>query len=106
MRHLDGRGDAAKHHDLVAPVELIGFARRETRRHVGIARSGAALALAGLRIPTNRVEPFLLQRLENANQVRPFATRQLLVHGKTLLQLLRPRPKLWPPLRVALMDVP
>ena len=38
MRDLHGRRHAVQHDDLVAPVELVGLARREGQRHEGARR--------------------------------------------------------------------
>ena len=35
MRDLDGDRHAVEQHDLVAPVELVGLARRKAQRHIG-----------------------------------------------------------------------
>ena len=43
VRDLDRDRHAAEHHDLVAPVELVGLARREPQRHEGFRRRRAAL---------------------------------------------------------------
>jgi len=38
MRHLDLGRDASQHHVLVAPVELVGLARREDERDIGLGQ--------------------------------------------------------------------
>jgi hypothetical protein len=38
MRDLHGRRHPIHHNDLVAPVELVGLARRERQRHIGVQR--------------------------------------------------------------------
>ena len=43
MRHLHRHRHAVDQDDLVAPVELVGLARREAQRHVGFRRRCAAL---------------------------------------------------------------
>jgi len=57
LRHFDLGGDAVEHHDLVAPVELIGFARRETQRHIGCDTCPALRQPTLLRVTPNRVIP-------------------------------------------------
>ena len=43
VRHLHGHRHAVQQDDLVAPVELVGFTRREAQRHIGCGRRGASL---------------------------------------------------------------
>jgi hypothetical protein len=43
MGDLHGRRHSAHHHDLVAPIELVGLARCKNERHVGLRQHGAAL---------------------------------------------------------------
>jgi hypothetical protein len=50
MRDLHDRRHPVHHNDLVAPVELIGLARRERQRHKGICRRAPALLAPGDRI--------------------------------------------------------
>jgi hypothetical protein len=50
MRDLHDRRHPVHHNDLVAPVELIGLARRERQRHKGICRRAHALLAPGDRI--------------------------------------------------------
>ena len=52
MRHLHGCGRAVDHHNLVAPVELVGLARIEDQRHIGSGR--CLLFLLG---PRGRISP-------------------------------------------------
>ena len=47
---LHDRRHPVHHNDLVAPVELIGLARRERQRHKGICRRAHALLAPGDRI--------------------------------------------------------
>jgi hypothetical protein len=48
MAETDGRdlhlhGHAVDQDDLVAPIELVGLARREDERHIGIDRPGSLI---------------------------------------------------------------
>ena len=45
LRHLHRHRDAGDQHHLVAPVELVGLARREAQRHEGRRRRRGSLAL-------------------------------------------------------------
>jgi len=47
MRDLHRRRHAVHHDDLVAPVELVGLARRERQRHIGARRLARVLAAPG-----------------------------------------------------------
>src|SRR5580704_3694866 len=48
MRDLQSRRRAVHHHDLVAPVELVGFARRKRQRNVGARRLAGVFRLPAL----------------------------------------------------------
>ena len=52
MRHLHSGGRAIDHHNLVAPVELVGLARIEDQRDIG-GRGGLLFFLG----PRGRVTP-------------------------------------------------
>ena len=54
MGDLHGRGHPVHHHDLVAPIELVGLARCKNERHVSLRQRGAALLAPGDRITSNR----------------------------------------------------
>jgi hypothetical protein len=50
MRDLHDRRPPVHHNDLVAPVELISFARRKRQRHKGVRRCAHTLLAPGDRI--------------------------------------------------------
>jgi hypothetical protein len=83
VRYFDGHGRAIDQHDLVAPVELVRFSRREAQRHVGLRcrRTVRGAPLPG--IAPNRVVAALVtepaQLLEYPDQRQPFTTRLTLV---------------------------
>jgi hypothetical protein len=55
MRDLQGRCHAAHHDDLVAPVELVGLARRKRQRNVGGSRLARVLAAPDLGLASDGV---------------------------------------------------
>jgi hypothetical protein len=58
MRDLQGHGHATQHHDLVTPVELVGFAWRKTERHIRLRQSRAMLLEPAERVaPDSAVAP-------------------------------------------------
>ena len=50
---LHGRRYPVHQNDLMAPVELVGLARRKTQRHIGVRRRARALLSPGDRITAN-----------------------------------------------------
>src|SRR5689334_22452104 len=54
MRHLHRHRRAVDQHDFVAPIELVGLARRKTQRNIGIANPGP-VALPGTGIAAHRI---------------------------------------------------
>ena len=63
MRDLQGRRHAAHHDDLVAPVELIGLARRKRQRNLGGGRLARVLAAPDLGVASDGVvAAFIAQR--------------------------------------------
>ena len=86
MGDLHRHGDAVDQHDLVAPVELVGLARREAQRHIGRRDSrrsrvppAAGIAADGI------VAAFVAQtakRLEDPHQREPLAHRLGVVPGQ------------------------
>ena len=86
--HLHRHRGAAKQHDLVAPVELLGFARREAQRHIGIHRSRGSIALPAAGITPHCVVATLVaaatEFLEDLDQCQTLKWRPRLVglqHG-------------------------
>jgi len=51
MGDLHGHRHAVQDDDLVAPVELVGLARREEQRHISVRPSTTLRLLPGLRMP-------------------------------------------------------
>ena len=93
---LHRRRHAVHDDDLVAPVELVRFARRERQRNVGVRRRTRVLLAPVRRIAANRVVASIVteaaQLLVNANQRQPLARRFALVVLKQRLQSLSPWP--------------
>src|SRR5271166_5662754 len=77
VRDLHDRRHPVHHNDLVAPVELIGLARRERQRHIGVRRLARVLLAPGPAVTANRVVTALvaerLQLLKNPNERQPLA---------------------------------
>ena len=107
MGNLHRHGDAANHHDLMAPVELIGFARIKTQRHESRCRSRAALTPPRRSVAPNRViAPFIAQTaqvLEYAQQRHPLAPTPRGVGCQKAFKILAPQPKLGMGLNAALV---
>ena len=108
MRHLHGDRRAVDQHDLVAPVELVGLARREAQGYVGFgsrrtARGAPLPGIASYRIVAALVsEP--AQLFENADQRQPLTTRLAFVRQQHVIKLFAPR--IDPPQRLAVSLVP
>jgi hypothetical protein len=83
VRHLHRHGRAVEHDDLVAPIKLVRFARREAQRHIGFRRRCSALPAPGPGVAPNRVVAPLIakpaQLLEHADQRQPFPRRFQLI---------------------------
>ena len=100
MRHLHRGRHAVHHHDLMAPVELVGFARREAQRREGRGlRRALAPAPVGA-VASDRVIAALVaeaaQRLENSDQRQSLAARALRVLGEQPVEIGLKRPDLGP----------
>ncbi len=93
--------------DLVAPVELVGFARRKRQGNVGFRRRARVLLAPAPRIAANSVVAALVaerpQLLVNADQRQPLARRRLGVRRQQPVERLRPRPELRPRLDLAVI---
>ena len=102
---LHRRRHAVDDDDLVAPVELVGFARRERQRHVGFRRRARVPLSPAPRIAANRVVAALVaespQLLVNADQRQPLARRRFRVRRQQPIKLVRPRSELRPRLDLA-----
>src|SRR5271166_1034594 len=99
--------DPVHHNDLVAPVELIGLARRERQRHIGVRRLARVLLAPGPGVTANRVvTPLVAERpqlLENPDQSQPLSRRRLDVRSQQPIELLFPSPQLRARLHLALV---
>ena len=97
VRDLHRRGHAVHDDDLMAPVELVGLARRERQRDEGARRRTRMLLPPTYRITANggvaavKAEP--LQFLENADQRQTLARRFLPIGIQQSLEPFPPRPK-------------
>ena len=93
--------------DLVAPVKLVGFARRKRQGNVGFRRRARVLLAPAPRIAANSVVAALVaerpQRRVNAGQRQPLARRRLGVRRQQPVERLRPRPELRPRLDLAVI---
>src|SRR5271157_920701 len=97
---LHRRRHPADDDDLVAPVELVGFARRKRQGNVGFSRRARVLLAPAPRIAANSVVAALVaerpQLLVNADQRQPLARRRLGVRRQKPIERLRPRPEFRP----------
>jgi hypothetical protein len=81
--NLHHRGDARQHHNLVAPVELVGFPGRINQRHICFGKLDVARTLPAPAIAANRIvaarkpEPVLF--LPEAHQRQPLAPGTALI---------------------------
>ena len=107
VRDLHGYRHAVHHDNLVAPVELVSFARRKRQRHIGIRHLACMLLGPRPGIATNSIiAAFISQRLqllENAAQRQPLARRALGVQGQQSIELSLPASKLWTRLNLTLV---
>ena len=98
LRHLHRHRDPGDQHHLVAPVELVGLARREAQRHERRRRRRGPLALPAGRIPPHRVVAAVVaepaQLLEDPDQRQPLPARPRRIHRQQPVELLPPRPDL------------
>jgi hypothetical protein len=108
MGHLHRDRDPRDHHDLVAPVELVGLTRIVGKRDIGFGchrpsglRPGSGIAADGIvtALITNRPK-----FLEDADQGKPLARRLVRVTLQKLVELLLPRADPRHRLRVAFVD--
>ena len=86
VRDLHGRRHPVHHDDLVAPVELVGLARRERQRNIDARRLARPLLAPGPGIAANRVITALIakppQLLEDPNERQPLARRLAVILQK------------------------
>ena len=98
VRHLHDRRHALDHDDLVAPVELVGFAGCEAQRHEGRRRRRILPAPPSGRVAPHRIIAAGIaetaQLFEDAHQRQPFPAPPRRVRCQKPFQLLPPRPQL------------
>ena len=96
-RHLHRDRRAINQHDLVAPVELVGLARREAERHERLRYLRRAVATPATGVPPHRVVAVPIaqpaQRLEHPDQGQTLAAGLDLVLRQQPVQLLPPGAK-------------
>jgi hypothetical protein len=104
MRNLQGHRRAVQHDDLMAPVELIGFARRKSQRHIGVRRRARMLPAPPARVTANSVVAARITKrpklLEQPDQRQLLACRDFRIRSKQPVEISRPVPKLRPWLRL------
>ena len=75
--HLHGHGRAVDQHDLVAPIELVGLARVEGERHIGLCHRGVAIVRPAVGVAAHCIIAALIPQgadlLEDADQRQPFS---------------------------------
>ncbi len=98
VRHLHRHRKAVHQDDLVAPVELVGLARCEGERHVGVDLGRRRLQCPDPRIATNGVVAAFVtpaaKLLEQPNQRQPLSRRRRRVRREQPVQLALPRSEL------------
>ena len=94
MRDLHRYRRAVDQHNLMAPVELIGFAGGETQRNERTNRSCRPIALPDTAIAPHSIVTALVteiaQGLEDPDQRQPFAARFGLIRCQQLIQRILP----------------
>jgi hypothetical protein len=79
MRHLEGHRRVVDQDDLMAPVELVGLARLERQRHIGLGCQRATLARPALRVAPDGIIATLKAKaahlLEDPDQRQPLTGR-------------------------------
>ena len=95
MGDLDRHRRAVEQHDLVAPVELVGFSGRKTQRHKRRGHTGRAIPAPGPGVAPDRIiAPLVIearQLLEYPDQRQPLACRLPFVGQQQPVQLSLPR---------------
>ena len=94
MGDLHGHRHAAQQDDLVAPVELVGFTRREAQRNVGRGRRGAVLLGPSPGVATNGIVAAVIatpaQFLEQPDQGQTFTRCLRFVRQQQLIERVSP----------------
>ncbi len=95
MGDLHGDRDARDQHDLVAPVELVGLARRIVERHIGLGRHRPACLRPGSGISADGIVAACVSQgpklLVDPDQRQTLAGRLVRVAEQKLVELLLPR---------------
>jgi hypothetical protein len=95
MGHLHGYRHAVDQDDLVAPVELVGLARREEQRHIGIGHCRSLRLCPTPRIAPDRVVTALVAQAAklfvNPDQRQLLARRLAAVAIQKPVELILPR---------------
>ncbi len=98
LSHLHRHGDPGDQRHLVAPVELIGLARRKAQRHKGRRRRGRTLPPPRRRVPAHRVIAARVakpaQFLEDVDERQTFPAGPGCVRRQKPVQLVPPGPDL------------
>ena len=88
------RRHAGDHHDVVAPVELVGLARRKRQRHEGRGARRRMVPGPRPRVTPDRVVAALValcpQLLEHPDQGQPLACRHGRIGAQHPLEFARP----------------
>jgi hypothetical protein len=104
---FDHRRHPVQDDDLMAPIELVSLARRETQRDVGSNRTARCPPLPRPRIAPDSVVAtrisLPLQRLENQDQCQLLTARLAAVRLQQIIQRRLPGPELAPGLNITLV---
>ncbi len=107
MGDLHGDRDASDHHELVTPVELVGFTRIVGERNIGLRRYRPSGLRPGPGIAADGVIAVFVTNspefLEDADQGEPLALRLVRIALQKLIQLMLPRADAWHRLMVPLI---
>jgi hypothetical protein len=107
VRHLHRHCRAVDQHDLVAPVELVGFTRIEAQRHIGIDGRRGLLPIPAPGVASHRVVAAfiakLTKRLIDPHQCQPFAPQFGCIRCQQPIQFSLPPAELRQRLNLALI---
>jgi hypothetical protein len=107
MGSLHDHRYAAQQDDLVAPVELVGFARGKAQRDIGCSRRCPALLAPIVPVTPDSIVSTVVakptQLLEQSDQRQTFAPRLPFIRQQQLIEFVPPRPNLWKRLRLSLV---
>ena len=95
MGGLHDHRHAAQQNDLVAPVELVGFARSKAQRNIGCSRRCTVLLAPTIPVTPDSIVSTVVakptQLLEQSDQRQTFTRRLPLVRQQQLIELVPPR---------------